>query len=205
MKRIGRKTTPKAVRGKARSKKTRARTPNYYHTPEDAPAIDRHRPGRGYRHVLMKRHVIDFISILPNWAELSRGLNTIVLGRGEPDTAGRHYPGVVIVCACERDLWQTVDAEFFEEHQGVYDRLEVDYERLRDGSYGYVVRFTEAQMRAYQLFHVLLGELGRHHDRGTTRSEQSASGEEGYAEQYALKYADVIWERYREVFLHDGW
>lgn len=205
MKRSQRKTPPRVKRGKVQRKNRSARTPNYYNTPRAMPVIDRLRPGHGYRHVLMKRHVVDFISILPDWAELSRGLNAVVLGPWEPDTAGFHRPGVVTICACDRDLWLEADKRFFQEHRGVYDKLEIEYEKLRDGSGDYLVKFTEAQMRAYQLVHILLHELGHHHDRITTRSKHSASRGEGYAEKYALRYADVIWDRYREVFHYDGW
>jgi len=50
--------------------------------------------------------------------------------------------------------------------------------------------------------HVLLHELGHHHDRMTTRSQVDAGRGELYAELYANKYMDRIWEDYVRVF---GW
>lgn len=54
--------------------------------------------------------------------------------------------------------------------------------------------------RAYQLLHVLLHELGHHHDRMTTKRKQQASRGEAYAERYANHYASTTWERYWEEF-----
>ena len=48
--------------------------------------------------------------------------------------------------------------------------------------------------------HILLHELGHHHDRITTRSKVRASRGDSYAEQYALRYADRIWDEYFRVF-----
>lgn len=53
-----------------------------------------------------------------------------------------------------------------------------------------------------QLRHILLHELGHHHDRMTTRSQFESSRGENYAEQYALRYADGIWDEYFRLF---GW
>ena len=60
--------------------------------------------------------------------------------------------------------------------------------------------FTEAQARAYQLLHILLHELGHHHDRMTTKPKVRASRGEPYAEAYALQYEARIWDRYQEAF-----
>jgi hypothetical protein len=48
--------------------------------------------------------------------------------------------------------------------------------------------------------HVLLHELGHHHDRMTTRSRNEAARGESYAETYANRYADRIWEAYEAEF-----
>jgi hypothetical protein len=62
------------------------------------------------------------------------------------------------------------------------------------------ILFTESTARAHQLLATLLHELGHHHDRITTKSKIRASRGEGYAESYAKKYANQIWERYIETF-----
>ena len=63
-----------------------------------------------------------------------------------------------------------------------------------------MLKWTESIARAWQLVHILLHELGHHHDRMTTRSRCRASRGEVYAERYALDYADRIWDRYINEF-----
>jgi hypothetical protein len=50
--------------------------------------------------------------------------------------------------------------------------------------------------------HVLLHELGHHHDRITTRSQRDAARGESYAEAYAMRYVEALWHRYFSEF---GW
>lgn len=161
--------------------------------------IDRKRPGAGYRHILSQRDIHDFIAIVPDWDEIARGLNAIVLAPEECGWAGYHVPGVVHVCAWERDLWTCYTLEFFKEHRELFERLGVPWEYDRAEG-GYLCKFTETTVRAYQLLHILMHELGHHHDRMTTRSQVRASRGEPYAEAYALKYEALIWQRYQETF-----
>ncbi len=163
------------------------------------PLIDRQRPGKGYRHVLMQRDIETFIGLLPEWGELSKGLNAIVLAPGERSTNGWHTPGVVAVCAWEADLW--IDYQtgtFIEDHKDIFDRLGVA--DCTPSKTAVMCEFTESQVRAYQLLHILLHELGHHHDRITTKSKVRASRGEPYAEAYALQHEALIWERYQEAF-----
>ena len=105
MKRFNRKTDPKVVGGLVQKKNNWAPTADYYNTDQPLPVIDRRRPGKGYRHLLKQRDVHDFISILPDWKDLSVGLNAVVLAPGMPDVYGYHTFGVVHVCAWEEELW----------------------------------------------------------------------------------------------------
>lgn len=192
-----RKTAPKVVNGKARRKNRTAVTSTYFNTAQAMPVIDRLRPGFGYRHVLKKKDVQAFIELLPDWKELSQGLNAVLLSPGRDDAAGWYVPGVVAVCAWRRDLWEAADTRFYQDHRDVLAMLGVPCERTA----GTVLcQWTESTVRAYQLLHILLHELGHHHDRMTTRSRLQCSRGESYAEQYALRYADVIWDRYLDRF-----
>jgi hypothetical protein len=158
------------------------------------PVIRRERPGPGHRHVLGIRHVKAFLDILPDWPTLSVGLDTIVLARGVPFCDGYHYPGVVAVCAQPRDLSQLIHgADYVDEHRDLFDRLGVPIDQT---CAGHVLHFTPETLRAYQLLHILLHELGHHHDRMTTRSQLRASRGEEFAESYARAHADIIWKRY---------
>jgi len=194
---INRKTTPRVRAGRVQKKNNWEETPNYYNTAQKIPLVDRRRPGPGYRHVLKQRDIHAFIDILPDWQELSKGLDAIVLAPGTRGAAGYHTTGCVHICAWDQDLWEESRLDFFEDHQDIFDRLELPYDRCE----GYVLcKWREPTIRAYQLLHILLHELGHHHDRITTRSQADAARGEPYAEAYARKYADRIWDRYFEVF-----
>ncbi len=196
---INRKSTPGVSSGRVQKKNNPEWTANYYTTSPPSLVIDRQRPGQGYRHVLMQRDVERFIRLLPDWAELSRGLRAIVLAPGERGTAGWHTPGVVGVCAWEVDLWIDYAVGHYEDHQAIFERLGVRSHKIENGV---MCEFTEDQARAYQLLHILLHELGHHHDRMTTKSKVRAARGEPYAESYALAYEARIWDRYQEEF---GW
>ena len=64
----------------------------------------------------------------------------------------------------------------------------------------FLCKFTEAQVRGFQLLDVLLHELGHHHDRMTTRSQRGAERGEAYAEAYAVQYESLIWDQYLRKF-----
>jgi hypothetical protein len=196
-----RKTTPKVRDGKVQKKNNHEPTHTYWNTPQEIPVVDRMRPGKGCRHVLRKKDIHDFIALLPEWKELSRGLKAIVLTPHESGTYGWICDRVIALCAVERDLWSYETDKFFKEHQAVYDQIGVEYgESLEDGPGTWEVRFTEETMRAFLLVHILPHELGHLHDQMSTRSKAGTARGEGYAERYALKYGDVIWERYQAAF-----
>jgi hypothetical protein len=185
------------VGGRALKKNNWALTTHYSQTPEPEIRVDRQRPGRGYRHLLGKADIERFIALLPEWDELAEGLDAIVLAPRDPGADGFYYTGVVAICAWEADLWVTSSPTYFEEHRWIVEKLGVESEPL-DGAVR--VKWTEEAARAYQLLHILLHELGHHHDRVTTRSQKRAARGEPYAEDYARKHFDVIFERYCEVF-----
>ena len=200
MKRRGnRKSAPKVKDGKVQRKNRTELSRHYKNYYQDRPVIDRLPPGLG-RQVLLKRDVTNFIRILPDWNELSKGLDAILLSHGEPDCMGWHTPGIVAVCAWERELAGECARWFVEEHREVLDRLGVRCDRRSRQIY--YVHWTEESIKGFQLMHILLHELGHHHDRMTTRSQTEAGRGEDYAEQYALRYADRIWDEYFKVF---GW
>ena len=195
-----RKSTPKVTDGRVQKKNNAATTPTYYDTPQPMPVIDRQRPGAGYRHVLKQRDVETFIGLLPDWAELSRGLNAIVLAPGDRQCFGYHTLGVVHVCAWDDDLWlrYRTDEAGLAKNLPIFRRFGVRCELSEDGYT--CCEFSESTARGFQLLDVLLHELGHHHDRMTTKSQVRASRGEPYAEAYALQYEAQIWERYQDAF-----
>jgi len=191
---MNRKSAPKVRGGRVQKKNNWAETPDYYTADQPLPVVDRRRPGAGYRHLLKQRDIEEFIAILPQWDELSVGLNAIVLAAGTDDAMGWHEPGVVHVCAWEEELWwtDTIPA-FVDDHRDVLELLGVIVARRGEKL---VTKWTEPQARAFQLLHVLLHELGHHHDRMTTRSQREAARGEAFAEEYARRHEPRIRDEY---------
>jgi hypothetical protein len=192
------RSSPRVKSGRQyRSERTSPAPPDH-NLPGPYPQIVRQHPGPGHRHVLLVRHIRAFLAILPEWPSLSLGLNAILLAPARPDCDGFHRPGLVAICALPRNLSQLVpNPAYVEEHRDIFDRLGVPVEPTDEG---HILHFTEETLRAYQLLHVFLHELGHHHDRMTTRSQRRASRGERFAELYARTHADHIWSRYFELF-----
>jgi len=194
-----RKTTPRVRDGRVAHKQRRSPTPTYWNTTQRVPVVDRERPGPGFRHILRRQDVLAFLELLPEWDVLSQGLDAIVLAEGDDGSDGWYDLGVIGICAWERQLWREVIPEWYQEHKGLLERLGVPCERRRDAV---LCHFTEATIRGYQLVHILVHELGHHHDRITTRSQVECARGEPYAEAYAARHEEEIWQRYGAVF---GW
>jgi hypothetical protein len=197
MKRLQRKTNPGVVAGQVRKKNRTAQSPTVY-SPVAGLTVSRLKPGFGYRHVLRQKDVASFLELLPDPERLTEGLNAIVLAPGNERCDGWYRPGVVAVCAWERGLWREMSPGGYIEHRDLFERLEVPCEPLENGDY--LCEFTEPAIRAYQLLHILLHELGHHHDRMTTRSRVDACRGEGYPEDYAREYERRVWEQYLSAF-----
>ena len=90
-----------------------------------------------------------------------------------------------------------VDASYYEDHKQVFVRLGVPCETKGED---YLCKFSESMVRAYQLLHIFLHELGHHHDRMTTRRQRGTGRGETYAEEYALRHEQLIWARYADRF-----
>ena len=195
-----RKTAPKVRNGKVQRKNRWQETPNFYNTEQPEPVIDRQRPGYGYRHLVRKEDLRRFIRLIPNWTELSRGLNVIILAEGDYYTFGWHRPGRVAICAWDRCLslsYSEGGHAWFLKQFGIVTKLGIPSRRCEEN---WVITFTEDSARAFQLIHILIHELGHHHDRMTTRSKVRACRGEGYAEAYARRFEDLLLARYRNEF-----
>jgi hypothetical protein len=194
-----RNSAPKVRGGKVQRKNRSARTPTIYNTRQSYPAFDKERPGRGYKHVVRKKGLYAFIDILPQWDELAVGLDVVLLGKGRCDCMGWRRPGIVAICAWDRDIeWDDDWEGVCTEHEALLDNLGVVFYPQEDK--GWHVGWTESTAQAFQLIHVFVHELGRHHDKMTTRSKRGAARGESYAEAYARKWEDTMLERYFEVF-----
>lgn len=192
-----RKSSPKVIGGKVQKKNNQTLTGDYFIVEQRMPVIDRQRPGKGFRHLLKQKDIHDFIGILPDWNELSIGLNAIVLAPGEWETFGMHSAGVVEICAWDEDIWIELSKEGHKQEQDILERLGVPCEETEDGM---LCKFTESTARGHQLLATLLHELGHHHDRMTTKSKLRSARGESYAVAYAKTYTERIWTRYQDVF-----
>lgn len=163
--------------------------------------IDRESPGRGYRHVVCKRDLQDFIDIIPKWPALSERLERIVLvPAGDADGCHeffhREETGAIYLHAWHEDLWVTWDNGYFDTHSEIFLRLGVSHDRHKDKV---DCRFTDAQARAYMLLHVFMHELGHHWDRITQKHLNSKRGED-FAERFANRHFDLLYPDYVRVF-----
>ena len=199
MRLYNRKTDPKVIAGKTQKKNRWTPTDGRPFVGPTEIFVERRDPGKGYKHVVSRRQVTTFLGLLPDWEELSRGFHGVILDAGGKGCDGWHSRGVVALCAWEEDLCVPIDNYFQKEHEAILGMLGVEAQ-FDEGDR--VLNYTPRQATAFALMHVLLHELGHHHDRMTTRSRSQASRGEAYAERYANEYAPLIWERYQDVF---GW
>ena len=198
MRKYYRRTATKVKDGTVQFKNRWDQTPNIFNTQFNIPFIDKEKPGRGYKHLLRKHEVATFLELLPEWEHLSKGLNVILLASSEYDALGWHEPGIVAVCAWDRNIyWECAIPSFIEEHKNLFNKLGVPFKLT--GKY-YEVDFNVESAKAFQLVHILVHELGHHHDRMTTKSKNSPARGESFAELYANNYEDEILSRYREAF-----
>jgi len=194
-----RKTGTKVKNGKVTRKNRTELSEHYSQTRQSRVIIDRQRPGSGFKHYLTIADVRRFITILPEWDELSVGLDAIVLAERD-DCLGWCWDGVVAVCAWERELTLDWDKEFVVDHAVVLDRLGVELEVIDDDPEGMLCHFDESSIKGFQLMHILLHELGHHHDRMTTKSKRQTARGETYAENYANDHAELLWDAYFREF-----
>lgn len=167
------------------------------HLEDRRPQIVRERPGKGYRHVLRRRDVETFLSILPDGDELMAGLDRVVLAAGDPELHGWYQTGSIAICAWSRELRQAMTHANYQRDRAVLEELGVPIERR---AHDVLVHFDEATIRGFQLMEVFLHELGHHRDRVTTRSRVWCARGEPFAERYAVEYGERVWARYREAF-----
>ncbi len=58
------------------------------------------------------------LELLPDWPELARGLDAVILAPGEEDCQGWYDNGIVAVCAWERELRGTLRSGACRDHLG---------------------------------------------------------------------------------------
>ncbi len=119
-----RKTAPKVRDGQVRRKNRHRPEPSYVRS--TAVRIEREKPAKGYQHFVSPNDVTAFLNLLPDWNQLSLGLDQILLA-GNSSCHGWFRPGIVALCAWDDDCVQEWDREFLEEHLPTLDRLGVKW------------------------------------------------------------------------------
>lgn len=192
-----RRSATKVVDGRVQRKNNWAPTDRPAAVHPHEVTLHRRDPGPGGRHLVTVAQLREVLQMLPDWDDAAVGLESIELDQIQ-DCMGWAWQGVVGLCAWERELWwDDCTPEFEMEHRDVLQALDVEYER--SGKW-FVVRWTEAQARAFQLLHVLPHEIGHHHDRMTTATRRNAARGEPYAERYALRVMDEVLPEYLRRF-----
>jgi hypothetical protein len=192
------KVTPKVVGGHVLRKNNHKLTPNFWNTVQKDVQIHVEKPGRGFKHFLIKRDVIKFISIIPEWDLFSRKLDAIVLSEGGGGADGYYNnDGVIEICAWEKQQDILLNSKYFIEHKELFERLKIKYEQR--GKL-YFCEFSQDQIKAFQFLHILLHELGHHVDRIFTRSKNQASRGEDYAETFAFATEEEMFNAYQDLF-----
>jgi hypothetical protein len=198
MPRAHRRTAPKVRNGRVQKQNNWRRTPGLFDARPHL-TIRRERPGPGHRHVLFQRDIERVIELIPDWEELSRGVNVILLDGKRTDCDGWYNRGIVALTAWPREMSYSICSDWYVGHKRFLDRIGLRVSGPPDDLTGH---WTDATVRAYQLLHVFLHELGHHRDRMMTRSQRWPERGEEYAEQYAWAYEEQLWERYVAEF---GW
>ena len=164
--------------------------------------VTRESPGHGYRHVVTKQDIHDFVELVPDWPTYSERLESIVLASYDDtcDGACGYYPrqetSAIHLNAWMQDLWVDWYVDYFKEHQFIVERLGVATEACGDIV---TCRFTEEQARAFMLLHVFLHELGHHFDRAHQKHWGTTKGEV-YAENFANRLFELIYSDYVQTF-----
>jgi hypothetical protein len=221
--RINRRTATKVRDGRVGKKNNwRPAADDYRAVAPGEIQLERRRPAEGRRHLVTVAQLRAFLPLLPEWDEAAIGLRAIVFDT-DTDCYGWYQAGVVALCNWEHDLWDLMAAEDLERNRDVLDLLGVERVPLSEsyfirnlnegveelgiepinispGSGWREVRWTEAQARAFLLLDVLPHELGHHHDLMTTRSRRQVARGEPYAEGYASRTREVVWDAYVRRF-----
>ncbi|MCW8879322.1 MAG: hypothetical protein OQK04_03875 [Kangiellaceae bacterium] len=205
--RYNRKQSPKVIGGQVLRKNNHAKTARQGYV------VDRIRPGKGYRHVLRKKDIHDFVELIPDWTDICEGIESIILDSGD-DWADGYYQhrdnddtGIIWVTAWNEELWRKLSDDYFQEHRRLIDKLEVvndkvieEDEETKEEIVSWQCYFSESQAKAFTLMHVFLHELGHHVDKMRSRNKKACNGGESFAERYANRRFAEIWPRYVERF-----
>ena len=209
MRSSARKTAPRVRDGRVQRKNRWSSTPNNFGG--IGVAIERRRPGSGFRHVVTQSDVFNFIQMIPRWEQLSIWLNRIILDAGSRTRFGWFRYGTVALCAMPSNLIVGISREAFYRDVDFFDRVGIPYEFQSEeqrsanahdpelGSADVVCRFNLPQATCFHLTRTFLHELGHHVDRVSNRKGWCTRGEE-FAERFGRRLEREVWRAYVSCF-----
>jgi len=160
--------------------------------------IEREKPGRGFISLIMKREMETFIKLLPEWEDLSLGIETVVLAPGEDGVLGWRSPGVVGLCAWPRIIeWDDCDHDFYNTHKDLFAKLEIPCAGEDDHWY---VGFTDLSASAFQLIHVFVQLACLHRNDVSVLAGAGKKSRGSYLRSYVNKWENEIFKRYLQHF-----
>ena len=193
-----RKTATKVKNGQVQRKNNWAQSPNMFYTYQNDILVERERAGKEFTHLLRKQDLYDFFELIPDWGELSKGLDGVFLGRGDVDYLGCYHNFVITLTAWDRQLfWKHCSGQFVEQHLSILEGLNVAIRKLKDNCFH--LAFDARSAKAFQLIHVFMHELGHHVDRMSTKQRRFCGRGEVFAEQWAREHEKEMLSRYLMV------
>ena len=127
--RYNRKTSPKVIGGLVQRKNNHTKTACLGYV------VDRVRPSKGFKHVLTKKDIHDFVDIIPDWNEISMGIESIILDRGDEGFDGlyehfhREGTGIIWLSAWCKELWVELNEDYYQEHRQYFEAFGVVCEK----------------------------------------------------------------------------
>jgi hypothetical protein len=193
--RYNRKSAPKVKNGRVQKKN------NHQLTVRRGFVIHRYSPRKGFRHLVTKQDVLDFIELIPDHDQHLRGVREIRLSEGD-DRAdgyyqgfGRERSGVIQIEAWRKELFIDISETYFDAHRSIFDRVGLVFERQKPG--WVTCWFDERKAKAFILVHVFIHELGHHLDFVARRDISSG---EPFAEEFANRLENQVWPAYVKRF-----
>ncbi len=196
---FNRRTAPKVRDGRVQRKNRHRPTTTLGYV------VDRESPRKGFRHAVTKGDIHRFVALIPDWSDLSVGIERILLTGGDADETWdgyyRHFhmeeTALVAISAWQGDLWTLWDADYHHAHSHVLSAVGVarSIEKC-----GVRCHFSLPQAKAFLLLHVFMHELGHHHDRMRWKQKSECRGGELYAEEFANARFAAMLPKYVEAF-----
>jgi hypothetical protein len=121
--RYHRKTAPKVIAGDVQ-RQNRWRPAEHDYSQTHQIRVERYAAPPGYRHLLSPPDVSAILALLPDWREISLGLERVVLS-ADTSCFGWHRPGTVAVCAWPAAVAHVFSGQFYRDNAPFLRRIGV--------------------------------------------------------------------------------